>query len=323
MASKIQRDGSLRSSRRLPFWLFICAMLLCEALACWCKKANPVNPAVQKSPATIPSAITKTDEQPLEQLQFFLAQIKSGNDISKREELIDAFLNNLNSNEISNVLVMLQTIEPGDLAKDLRGRVIYQWAQLEPSTVAVQADNWDAETRRLAMDDVAIAWANLQLDDAIAWSKGLPDEGDRDRAISLIANEAVRIDPTVALQLAMSLPINVERNQLVCRAVTEWALTDEPNAQTWSEQISNDILREQAVAAVATVLGNSNPAAAADLAVQELPPGKAQQDAIALIIQHWAQQNPTAAENWVEQTPQGFLREVAEQNLFVQQAISE
>jgi hypothetical protein len=77
-------------------------------------------------------------------------------------------------------------------------------------------------------------------------------------------------------------------------------------------------LRASVLAGESVAWAKQDPESAADLAVQELPAGRLQEDTVISIIQRWAQQAPEAAAAWVDQFPPGPLRTVAIDNLVSQ-----
>jgi hypothetical protein len=65
------------------------------------------------------------------------------------------------------------------------------------------------------------------------------------------------------------------------------------------------------LAGAATTWGDRDPVAAATVVIQELPSGRAQDDALVGIAQRWAEQDPENSARWVGQFPAGELRDAA------------
>src|SRR6185369_11996336 len=95
----------------------------------------------------------------------------------------------------------------------------------------------------------------------------------------------------------------------------EWAGQDPDAPVTWAEKMESSTLREQVFANTAISLSETDPAAAATLALQKLPPGGRQDDTVVSIVQRWAQTEPAQAADWVVQFPEGRLRDAAVENL--------
>jgi hypothetical protein len=192
---------------------------------------------------------------------------------------------------------------------------IRNWAQNAPRAAAEWATALPAgANRRFVLEAATLAWGASDPASAAQWAQSLRDEAERTLALTNIASEAVRSTPLLSLELAQSLPATT-RDEIVPRAVTEWATRDPAAAADWARQISGASLRVTALAGIATAWSEKDPAAAASLAVKELPSGRLQADTIVAIVQRWAQQSPADAEAWVNQFPEGSLRDAAMESL--------
>ena len=100
-----------------------------------------------------------------------------------------------------------------------------------------------------------------------------------------------------------------------CGRVASPDFSGASKASAWAREIEGSSLRDEVLATIATTLGESDPIAAGTLAIQTLPPGKVQADAVVGIIQRWAQNDPKAAAAWVGQFPEGALRNAAVENI--------
>ena len=260
-----------------------------------------------------------TSDPVADPLARLLQDLQAESDPLKREQLIANFLAGLKNADLAATLALLQHATPAELAGDLSRRVVRTLADSNPQAVAAWIDQQPAgDQRQLAADNLAIVWANSQLSNAINWGQSLTDLDERNRVLTAVANEAVRADAATALQLAVTLPADSQRDDLVRRAATEWASGDAPTAVSWAEQIPDPTLRASVLAGESVAWAKQDPESAADLAVQELPAGRLQEDTVISIIQRWAQQAPEAAAAWVDQFPPGPLRTVAIDNLVSQ-----
>ena len=191
------------------------------------------------------------------------------------------------------------------------------WAQSDPRAAAEWASALPADAnRRFALEAIAIAWGARDPAAAARWAEGLSDETERTQALTAIAIEAVRGDPRLALELACSLP-DAAMGEIVPRAAMEWAMQDTAAATEWARQISGLSLRATVLAGIATVWSEQDPASAASMAVEELPTGRLQADTIVSIVQRWNQRSPAEATEWVDQFPEGDLRDAAIESLAV------
>lgn len=95
----------------------------------------------------------------------------------------------------------------------------------------------------------------------------------------------------------------------------QWASRDGEQAAAWARQIADANLRGKLLRDVAVGWAERNPVAAGTLAVSDIASGRQQDDAIVSIVQRWAQQQPEAAADWVEQFPEGELKRTATEYL--------
>jgi len=198
-------------------------------------------------------------------------------------------------------------------------RLLRFWAESNPQDLAASINNLPVgNQRQSALDALAITWANGQLTNAICWGQLLKAEGERNRALAAVANEAVCTGPMTALQLAVNLPADSQSDELIRRAAMEWASGDATNALAWAEQIPDGPLRATVLASESVAWAEKNPSASANLVVKELPAGRLQDDTVVSIMERWAQQQPEMAAAWVAQIPAGSLRTAAIENLIRQ-----
>jgi hypothetical protein len=191
------------------------------------------------------------------------------------------------------------------------------WVQSDPGSAAKWASALPADAnRRFALEAIAIAWGTRDPDAAARWAEGFSDEVERTEALTAIASEAVREDPLLAIELAGSLP-DAAMGEIIPRAAMEWAAQDSAAAMEWARQISGLSLRVSVLAGIATVWSEQDPASAAAMAVEELPAGRLQADTIVSIVQRWSQRAPADASAWVDQFPEGDLRDAAMESIAV------
>lgn len=246
----------------------------------------------------------------------WLRRIEGETDPVAQEQLMETFLASVDDTNIPAVLGVLQSAKSPEVAADLSQRIIRQWTKTNPQTAADWAEALSNGTmREQGMENVAIVWANSDLTNAINWAQSLADDSERTQAMTAVAGEAVRVQPVTALELAIKLPANAKRDDLVRRAAAEWAASDAPGAVAWAKQIPDVNLRAQVLASEAMIWASNDPQAAAEVAVNDLPEGRLQNDTVMTIVEHWAQQQPEAAAEWVDQFPEGKLKQDAEQYL--------
>jgi hypothetical protein len=218
--------------------------------------------------------------------------------------------------DLPAALAFLQGQPDSERVRALTVSLARQWAGSDAHAAARWAEHVaTGDVRRAAIDGVAIVWADKDLEQAVQWARSLPAGDEMDGVIESVAYEAARTAPLVAMDLAGDLPETPERDALVLHAALQWAAASPVEAASWAIGITNAALRERVLANVATAWGESDPVHAAQLAVLQIPPGKAQNDAVIAIVQRWAQQDPKAAMGWARSFPKGELFELAAENI--------
>lgn len=135
------------------------------------------------------------------------------------------------------------------------------------------------------------------------------------RAKLILARETARTDPESALALTRDLPPSSARDELIAHTVAQWAAIAPEDTAAWMEQQEAEPSRDPLLATLATVWADIDPSAAASFALESLPPGRLQDNALVGIVQRWTQQDPAAAAAWVETFPEGPLKAAAMENI--------
>lgn len=195
---------------------------------------------------------------------------------------------------------------------ELRQMLIHRWAAADAPVAADWVErNLSGGSRSAALEAVASTWADSDAAGAQQWAARLGDADERSSALLAVAGEMAAKDPVAALALAVELPAGERRDEFLTQAASEWAGRDSKSAVEWGKQIEDAELRAQMLGAIATGFADKEPAAAATLAAQSLPPGRAQDDAVVSIVQRWVQDNANDAATWVTTFPTGPLRDTA------------
>jgi hypothetical protein len=221
----------------------------------------------------------------------------------KAQMIIDA----LSFDEIPATLAFLQRQEQTELVQNLQVQLIRKGAATDPQAAADWAQQIPASTTRSdAIAGVGIIWANQNLQDAARWASQLAEGEDREVGLKQVAYEASRSDPAFALKLISDLAPNDARDELTRHAARQWAAQAPKDALSWANELTNPTLREQIVSDIAATWGETDPRAAAELALQSLASGRAQEDALVGIAQQWVQKEPERAAAWVFEFPESF-----------------
>lgn len=261
-------------------------------------------------------------------LRKTIVNIEAQTDTDKREQLIVLLVNSVASTDIQTMLIELEGMRrehnQHDLVEDVILRLIRRWAQFDSNAASAWVQQLPASAmRQECLAGVAVEWANANLSDAVSWGQQMTNPMDKENVLFGVANEAVHLDPVVALQLAASLPPSERWKDLVQRSAQELATNNGEQAVTWARQIEDESLRNQVLSSMAVAISEKDPISAATLATTEIPAGRMQSDAVIGIIERWAQQQPEQAATWVETFPKSSLKATAVENLVAMWSLSD
>lgn len=216
---------------------------------------------------------------------------------------------------VAEIELALNHVWNQDGNRDLPHLLLRRWTEESPTDAAA----WllkqpPGPNRRDGTATLATVWANVDSAAATAWARQLPAE-EMESSVLAIGHELARSSPKDALWLAAALPSNESRNGLIDHAISQWAVQEPEAPADWAAQIPASPLRDQVFARLATSMSETDPIAAADLALEHLAPGPQQNDAIVGVVQRWTQRAPSEAAEWVRQFPEGELQATAIENV--------
>ena len=168
----------------------------------------------------------------------------------------------------------------------------------------------------MAFREVMIPWAEKDLTAAVAWVRQLPESGNKTAAqLSLGSEAATQKETATAITLAANLTPSPERDELLNYSVLQWAATDSASAIAWAEQVPEAAMRDKMMADIAIGLGVQDPFRAAKFIATSMTDSDARNNAVINIVRFWTASSPEQAAAWVEQFPQGPLRDAAMENV--------
>ncbi|MCW1913607.1 hypothetical protein OJ996_08475 [Luteolibacter sp. GHJ8] len=157
------------------------------------------------------------------------------------------------------------------------------------------------ELREQAEQDPPAAWAT-----ALEWPER--NGGERDQALAEVCFGIAARDPQGAIERARSVGLDRQSGALEERLVQQWAAADAASALAWLLKEPADESRDKLMLRVTYVLSQTDPVAAAKLALEKMPPGPAQDEAVMIVVGLWARRDLPAARTWVEEFPDSPLQ---------------
>ncbi len=241
-----------------------------------------------------------------------LDQIAKQSDVSRRSAELQNLVSGIPVTDISMALDSLREETSSQLHSELRTLLIRRWVESDAPTAADWvARNLTGTQRAAALNSVATVWAGQDFPAAENWARQLPDAEERSAVMLALAYEMNRENPNAALALAAELPESQNRDEFIVQSAGSWGALASKESIEWAGQIPDESLRHRVLGAIAAAVAESDPSAAAKLAVESLPAGREQDDAIVGIVQRWVQTSPEQAAAWVAAFPEGSLRETA------------
>lgn len=156
----------------------------------------------------------------------------------------------------------------------------------------------------------AHTWSAVDLQGAIAWAKGVNEDGERVVAATEIVSQVGQDDPGRAIEVSDVLGVGRD-DGTVEHIAHLWANQNLQAALDWTEAQPPGPQRDQLLARIVGVEAERSPADAANTVLQQMSPGPAQTNAIAPIVREWSVRDTAAASSWIQNLPQGPLRDIA------------
>jgi hypothetical protein len=151
-------------------------------------------------------------------------------------------------------------------------------------------------------------WAAKDPEAALASVLKLPPGNDRNEALASVCFGLAESDPADAVETAQSLHLENQPGDVMGNLVQQWATADVSSALDWANDQPPGAQRDSVMSRVALVLSQAAPSDAADLVVNQIPPGPAQDEAVMTVVNQWGNQDLAAAAAWVKNFPEGPLQ---------------
>ncbi|MGC4016597.1 MAG: hypothetical protein QM755_19060 [Luteolibacter sp.] len=149
----------------------------------------------------------------------------------------------------------------------------------------------------------------------LEWAKAIKDEQERVATLEQLAWGCATTDLAAAMDAAEELPAGDKRKQVMSHLVAEWSVQDPAAALQWAKSCADPDERDEAITGWVTATGEKAPADAATLAADEIRPGAVQNRAVVSVLQRWARTDYEGASKWVEDFPDGALKDDAMREL--------
>jgi hypothetical protein len=163
-------------------------------------------------------------------------------------------------------------------------------------------------THDLVLHRVAQLWAARDTSAALDWAATLGNARERDEILNDVFLQIAESDPAEAVRTRRRYVTDEKPNAGLEALAQRWAEKDFPAALDWALSGAAGEQRNQLIARLAYVQSQTAPFEAATLAVENVPAGRVQTEAVMAVLHQWALRDLTAAEQWAEGFPEGDLR---------------
>jgi hypothetical protein len=183
---------------------------------------------------------------------------------------------------------------------------------LNPAAAAKLVEATTSEQgREELMRQLIQTWTTSDATAAFTWAGQLADTNEQQRAFIYATKQMAGLDPAAAAATASRyLPADGQDAVMGDIALT-WAAKDLAGALNWAASQPVGEQRDEIMARVAFVESSTAPETAANLVIDEIPPGPAQEEAAISVLHQWAIQDFASAKAWAELFPSGPLRDRA------------
>ncbi len=194
--------------------------------------------------------------------------------------------------------------------------LLAEWIQHDPAGAGrfaktLPPGRWRETTiRRVAQD-----WAAKDLAGAEKWASRLPDATERNSTLTDVCFQVAQTDARHAVEIAEENGLGAGRGAVLENLVQQWAGQDVAAAYAWTLERPAGEERDQMMGRLAYVQSQSEPAAAANVVVDQIPSGSIQNEAAMSVLHQWALRDMASATAWVDRFPPGALRDRAELEL--------
>ena len=153
-------------------------------------------------------------------------------------------------------------------------------------------------------------WARKDPEAALAWAQQQPTKDDaRKEALTDACFQIAQTDPERAIELAEHFKL--DQDLMLTNLARQWATKDLPAAYEWISKQTDVDQRNALGTGLALVWSKTDPAGAAQFVVQQMSSGSSQNDAIIMVLHQWALIDQAGATAWVQQFPEGPVRNTA------------
>jgi len=253
---------------------------------------RPIRPSANLSDSTFEEKLAS-----MEQI------VRGENALDRGRAMLD-WIDSLAPEEFENAVARFRSLGLTQARMGEYAMLLTAWAEVDPmSALAYTTEN----TRGgMATGTVLSAWAIRDPEAAIAWAETNHEGEDANPYMAGIVRSLVQTNPTRATEILQEMPFSRERGETL-EAMMPHLLTLGPeSAKSWIAALSDDRLRDGAIARFAEQMAKDDPSGTASWLLANL--GDASTGRVDEVYEEWAKQDMSAAKNSFEGLPPGDAR---------------
>ena len=220
---------------------------------------------------------------------------------------------NLNQRQVIDAIAYLQSLPRGPLREEAFLVFLQRWAELDARSslayVLSDRSDWDRES---AVGAILAGWSRQDPRAAWHWVEERSASPElRQERHALILKDLAQRNPTLATELALSIPTERFRAEALRVVATEELKRQPPEAALARfEELEDGYTRIHTLAHITGIWARYEPGEAIAWA-EEHPNPDLRALAYREIARSWGQYNPASTAEWVQRLPEGRVRAVA------------
>lgn len=143
------------------------------------------------------------------------------------------------------------------------------------------------------LEQLAIAWSGHDASAALEWARSQPDALQAPLLLA-IAGQLVTRASQQALEISLPLSPSPLRDDVLARSLATWAAEDATASEHWLLSLEDTALRDILRPILILQLASHDPAAAVEMARENLSAGRSREDTLARVFLAWTEQDPAA-----------------------------
>jgi hypothetical protein len=265
---------------------------------------RPIRPGASSSNSTFEEKLASMEEI-----------VRGENALDRGRAMLD-WIDSLSAEEFEDAVARFRSLGLTEARMGEYAMLLTAWAEVDP--MAALAYTTENTRGGMATGTVLSAWANRDPESAIAWAKANHEGDDANPYMAGIIRGLVQTDPTRATEILQELPFSTERGEALQAMMPHLLKLGSESAKAWIAALSDDRLRDGAIARFAEQMAKEDPAGTASWLLANL--GDSSTNKVDEVYGDWAKLDMSAAKSSFEGLPAGEARSRALRGLVTTEA---